>query len=105
MIRLLVPRILPLGSRRYKVVLKNLRDEGFLGTISHDIEPVVEIDPGPCLTRRAITFWHENIHGIKETWHLDMSEADIDRLSEGLNQVLQDGFGIELDWSDIEVVK
>jgi len=43
--------------------------------------------------------------GYNYVWKMDISEADIGRLAEGLNQVMQDGFRIELDWSDIPKVK
>ena len=105
MMKLLVPRVIPLASRRYKVVQKSLRDENWLGTISHNQNLVIEIDPVQGPTGRATSLWHEIIHGIDKVWQLKLSEDNIGNLAEGLNQVMQDGFRIELDWSDIPKVK
>ena len=105
MIKLLVPRVIPLASRRYKVIQKSLRDENWLGTISHNQNLVIEIDPVQGLTGRATSLWHEIIHGIDKVWQLKLSEDNIGSLAEGLNQVLQDGFRIELDWAGIPKVK
>ena len=105
MIKLPVPKTIPLASRRYRIILKSLRDENWLGTISHNQNLVIEIDPVQGPTGRATSLWHEIFHGIDKIWQLKLSEDNIGSLAEGLNQVLQDGFRIELDWAGIPKVK
>ena len=105
MIKLLVPKVIPLASRRYKVVQKSLRDEQALGSASHEEKQLIEIDPIQNPTGRAEILWHEIFHSIARVWQLKLDEATFGSLSEGLNQVMQDGFKIELDWSDIPNVK
>ena len=105
MMKLLVPRVIPLASRRYKVVQKSLRDEQAIGSTSHEEKQLIEIDPIQNPTGRAEILWHEIFHGIDKIWQLKLSEDNIGSLAEGLNQVLQDGFRIELDWAGIPKVK
>ena len=105
MIKLLVPRVIPLASRRYKVVQKSLHDEQALGSTSHEEKQLIEIDPIQNPTGRAEILWHEIFHSIARVWQLKLDESVVGSLAEGLNQVMQDGFRIELDWSDIPKVK
>ena len=105
MINLKVPRQIPLGSRKFKIGRADLRDDGLNGSISYHQRMMIKIDKSVNQTQRQISLWHEILHGINYVWKMDISEADIGRLAEGLNQVMQDGFRIELDWSDIPKVK
>lgn len=97
-----VPKQIKIGSHTYAVMYRYHlgKDEGFRGTIEHRPQEI-HIDPINPLSQRNVTLLHECIHLITTVWSVGLDDDAIDRIAEGLGELLYNNFGIELDWSDI----
>ena len=101
--RVKVPRQIPLGAHTYKVVFRPnfLAIDKLTGQVNHHSQ-VIEIEPILAETEKAQVLMHEQLHIIDNQYSLSLSEADIDRIAEGITEFLLRGLGLEFDWSDIK---
>jgi len=97
-----VPDEIKIGSFRYAIRLfpKVYRDHSLLGQHMAD-DLLVKVSSEIEGDVRNEAFWHELLHGISLTYKCGLEEENVDRIAQGINQVMQ-SFGIELDWSDLE---
>ncbi len=65
---------------------------------------IINIETSVPLSIRNQTLLHEVIHIVDRVYVCRMDEDDLERLSNGLSELLFDNLGIELDWSEIEQV-
>lgn len=98
-----IPKTIQVVGHTYKVLYKShlSKDRGIRGRINHRLQEI-QIEPENPVSQKNQTMLHEILHFIETTFAMDLSDDDIDRLAEGLYQVLSDSFGIEFDWSNIE---
>ncbi|KKN21395.1 hypothetical protein LCGC14_0925800 [marine sediment metagenome] len=97
-----IPKQIQIGAHVYNIFYKPhlSKDSGNRGQINHR-KQIIFIDSENPTSQQNATIFHEVIHFIDTVLALHLTEDDTDRISEGLLQVLSDGFGIEFDWSDI----
>ena len=98
-----VPKTVKIGANQYSVFTKKDMKfhEGHNGESSH-IRQVIVVDAIYPPTENFSTLLHECLHLISDQYYCELDEANIERLSNGLCDVLINSFQIELDWSDIE---
>jgi hypothetical protein len=106
MTKLKIPPVIKIGTHPYKVQLRNnlFFDENKLGSVDHRIQ-LIEVDPTIAFTVRNQTFFHEVVHIIERVYGLVINEDDVDRLSQGICEVLVNSFNIKFDWTNIKEVK
>ena len=105
-----IPPKITIGCHTYK--LFRAGDEelvGFDGTAAHRAE-LLYIAKSLPITRQNTAFVHECLHTIIRVWDIkelmgEDAEGVINRLDEGLGELLFNNLGIEFDWSDIKDLK
>lgn len=97
-----VPKQIQVGGHSYKVLYKShlSKDDDIRGCIRHR-QQEIWIEPENPLSQKNATILHEIMHFANVIFSIDLTESAIDRIAEGLFQVLSDSFEIEFDWSDI----
>lgn len=93
------PKEIQIGGRRYRVEVDPMltHHEGCAGNISHS-KLLITIDGQNGNQHKTLSLLHEILHGINNVYcHIEISEANIDGLGEGLHQVLSQ-LGVEIDW-------
>ena len=98
-----IPKQIQIGGHTYKVFYRPYlsKDDGNRGGINHR-KQVIYIEPENPASQKNATMLHEILHFIETVFALNLTDDDVDRISEGLLQVFSDGFGVEFDWGDIE---
>ena len=100
-----VPSAIQFGAHLYHLFLSGDSSiAGADGTSYHREERVIVNKEIPEM-RRNVNLLHESLHIIDRVWDLNLNEADVVRISEGLGQLLFGSLGIELDWSEIKEVE
>lgn len=95
---------LHLGAHTFGVVFdRSIRDDGNQGVLMRRRQKIV-VDPTLLGSAKTEALFHEASHWICEVWNLDIAEADVGRLSEGLAEFFVRNFGLEFDWSGIKEV-
>tara|TARA_Y100000310_G_scaffold177357_1_gene177442 strand:+ start:9354 stop:9719 length:366 start_codon:yes stop_codon:yes gene_type:complete len=98
-----IPKQIKVGGHTYRIIYEPhlSKDTGNRGHINHR-KQIIGIDPENPKSQQDATLLHEIIHLTETVFDLDLSDADTDRISEGLFQVLSDSFGIEFNWDNID---
>ena len=97
-----IPREIRVGAHKYKVVYwPDLGVDENLCGVSRHRKTVIGVDPVYNPTQQVQILLHETLHAIDRIYGCELSEGNIDRIAEGLTDVLVDSFDVEFDWSDI----
>lgn len=99
-----VPLSLKFGSRNFPIELDQflLRDNGHLGETHYRKEAII-LDAHCSNGNKFITLIHEVLHIINDQYQTNLDEDNIDRISEGIADLLINGFGFEFDWSNFDI--
>ena len=99
-----VPQNVRIGSFDYEIVSVPhlISDYRLLGQSLTEAQ-VIKIDPDTTLQTKAQVIWHEILHGISEVYGCGLDDSNIDRMAQGIASTLESDFGIELDWSELEL--
>ncbi len=99
-----VPPEIKILTHKYKVRSnsKELVAVGAMGLTRHLHQEIILDTHNIPLSELNQTFLHELLHIVERHLGAKIDDSDIDRLSEGLAEILFDNFGIELDWSGIK---
>jgi len=97
-----VPKQIKIGALSATVGIKEhiRNDDGFQGCYNQRTEEL-SIDAAQSGSQRDRTFLHEIVHLIALNHELNLPEADISRLGNGLLEFFQ-ALGVDFDWSNIE---
>ncbi len=98
-----IPPEIKVGIYNYQVkYTPNLhRDAAVYGRVCTNAG-VLELDLDMPDHIKYTTFWHEVIHIVQDCYRLSLSDDDVDRLAQGLSQILLNNLGIELDFKEIK---
>lgn len=95
-----VPKEIQIGCHHFRVFQKDKtipEDDGNINYLLQDLKIANHLPA----SRKSVTLLHEGLHLINIIFSCDLREETIEKLSEGLGQMLFSNMGIELDWSDI----
>ena len=95
-----VPTEIQIGCHKFGVFLKDKTIPEDDGNINYLLQDVKVRDNLPT-SRKNVTFLHEGLHLINIIFSCDLREETVEKLSEGLGQLLFSNMDIELDWSGI----
>jgi len=100
-VKVKVPDKIHVGAYEFDIVQvpDMARDYKFLGQAHVDNE-VIRINQDSKYRVKYVTLWHEICHAVCDTLRMDLDEASIDRLGQGLGAILMNDFGIELEWDE-----
>jgi hypothetical protein len=103
MIELPVPKRLVIGPHEYEVSFDHdiLLSDGHNGQISYR-KQYIKFDTNEKPTQLNVILLHEVLHGICEVFGVEISEADNDRLANGLSMFLKDNFGAGFTFEGID---
>ena len=102
MITFKVPKQIQVGGHTYTIGLsKDLKDSNSNAAVNHRLLAILIDDDRP-ESQKIEGLFHEVIHIISHVYGVDLEEAQVDCLGQGIFQVFAQ-LGIELDWSDIPV--
>ena len=97
-----IPKTIKLLTHTSSIKFDNkfVQAQGTCGITRHWYQDII-LDP--CLPESEIAqvFFHEVFHVIERHFCVKLDDADIERLSEGLMEILVNNLGIEFDFSDI----
>ena len=98
-----VPKEIKIATHVYRVRYDpHMRhDEACYGQVNHR-EQTIDIETSIPLSVRNQTLIHEIVHIVDKVYVCRMDEDDLERLSNGMAELLFNNLGIELDWSEIE---
>ena len=104
MIKVKIPREIKILTHTYKIRFdtKELASVGAGGLTKHLYQEIVldnKISPKSELDQ---IFLHEYIHTIERHFCVKINDDDVERISEGLAELLFTNLGIEFDWGLIE---
>ena len=99
-IKVPVPNEVQIGCHKFGVFQKDKTIPEDDGNINYLLQDVKVRDNLPA-SRKNVTFLHEGLHLINIIFSCDLREETVEKLSEGLGQLLFSNMGIELDWSGI----
>ena len=98
-----VPKTIKIGLYPYTVEsIPHLKlNDGVWGSSNH-VRREIKVDSNLGLLERNQTLMHEVIHVISENFRCLLDEDNVERLANGIGELLFDNLGIEFDWSLIE---
>ena len=105
-----MPRIevqpkLKIASHTYQVLFDEREDDGdFRGSALHRHHEVA-LNPKLHAQQLRVTYLHEVLHVIDQSYCMHLSEDAVGPLAEGLAEFLFNNLGIELDFSKIDTRK
>ena len=79
---------------------KFVQAQGSCGLTRHWYQEII-LDPSMPESEIAQVFFHEVFHVIERHFCVKLDDADIERLSEGLMEILVNNLNLEFDFSDI----
>lgn len=96
-----IPKTISIGSHDYNVIFdEREEDSEFRGSALHRHHEIL-LNPFTHPQQRRVTFLHEVLHVIDETFEVRPPDPDVSRLAEGMGQLLFSNLGIDFDFSDI----
>ena len=97
-----IPNTIKIATHSYKVVFDaNLRhDEASYGQVNHR-EQIIRLEASIPPSLRDQTLIHEIVHIVDRVYVCRMDEDDLERLSNGIAELLFNNLGVEFDWSFI----
>lgn len=98
-----VPREIKIATHTYRIAFDpHMRhDEACYGQVNHR-EQVVNIESSVPPSQRDQTLIHEIVHIVDKVYVCRMDEDDLERISNGIAELLFNNLGIEFVWDDIE---
>ena len=102
-IKVKVPGEIKIGIYPYKIdLVPNLKlNKGNWGTTNHT-EKTIVLDSGLPLLELNQTLLHEVFHVVSVVFMCGLDEDNVERLANGMGELLFDNLDIEFDWSDIK---
>lgn len=102
MVKIKLPKKIKIGTMICEIkYTPNLRNDNAWRACFNQRTAMLEIDPA-CGATQDRSFEHEVVHLIDINYECGLSEENISRLANGLDEFLKDYLGIEFDWSDIK---
>ena len=103
MVKIKIPNKVKIASHEYRIEFNPLlwHEEGLKGCANH-IKQKIQVDPVLAPSQKLTTLLHEINHIISEVYRCKLDEDEIDKMAQGMAELLVDNWGIELDWSDIK---
>jgi len=97
-----VPKQIKLLTHTYDVKFdsKFVEAAGTCGLTRHWYQEIL-LDNNQPKSEIDQIFFHEVFHIIERRFCIKIDDADIERFTEGLMEILVNNLGIELDWSEI----
>ena len=100
-----IPYNIQIASHTYKVWFDEREKDGdFRGSALHRYHEIL-LNPDLHKQQIRVTFLHEVIHVICQTFDLSPSESETHRLAEGIADFLFSNLNINFDFSDIPIRK
>lgn len=84
-----VPNKCRVAAITYKVVLTPLNDHNLWGQSLHG-QRLIKVESETSLEEQRRTFLHEVIHVVNNVFEVGLKESQVERLGNGLDQVIQD---------------
>ena len=101
----ILPQI-KIGINHYSIIFKphlNV-DEHHTGSVNFRTG-LIEIEPAMMESIRVVSLLHELIHAISYGYAISLDDADIDRLAEGVAELLVNNWRLKFDLSQIPTHK
>ena len=98
-----VPKEIKIATHTYRVGYDpHMRhDEACYGQVNHRTQTInIESSIPPSVKDQTLI--HEIVHIVDKVYVCRMDEDDLERLSNGMAELLFNNLGIELDWSELE---
>ncbi len=96
-----IPKEIRIGSHTYKVWFDEREDDsGFIGSSLHRRHEIL-LNPDIHIQQKRVTFLHEALHVINECYGIRPPDEDIERLAEGIGQLLFSNLDIDFDFGNI----
>lgn len=97
-----IPRQIKLGTHCYKIRYNPMlwHIESLKGSANH-ITQIIEIDPVLAPSQQLVTLLHEINHIINDNFRCKLDDDEIDKMAQGVAELLVNNFGLSFDWSDI----
>jgi len=101
-----IPPTIKIGTHTYQVNYERnlIANENKLGSAAH-LKQLILIEPEQAKSEKDATFIHEVIHIIERMYSITINDADVDRLSQGIMELLVNNFGIKFNWENIKEEK
>jgi len=101
--KIAIPKKIKIGIHTYSVEFNSLLwyEESLKGSVNH-LKQVIQIDPVIAETQKCVTFLHEVIHVINDNYRCKLDDDEVDRIAEGIAELLKDNFNIDFDWRNIK---
>ncbi len=98
-----IPKQIRVGSHIYLLSIDNSiwKEECQQGQANH-FRKTIKVDPHIVSSERNVTLLHETIHVISAVYNVAIEEADVDRIAQGMAELLFNNLEIEFDWSEHE---
>jgi len=98
-----IPPVIKIGIYPYRVdLVPNLKlNKGNWGTTNHT-EKTIVLDSGLSLLELNQTLLHEVFHVVSVVFVCALDEDNVERLANGMGELLFDNLNIEFDWSLIQ---
>ena len=101
--KVIIPKQIKVSAQEYEIELvTNLENDYDLWGQCLTGRGVLKIEAGTNPAGRTQTFLHEVMHAINDIYTCRVEEDNIDRMAQGLRDVLVDSLGIEFDWGEIK---
>lgn len=97
-----VPPVIRIGIHDYKILLDDhiAFDSLAVGQSRHR-DGEIAIDCHQNMSQRYVTFLHEVLEVIRRKYTINLDHDDLDRIAQGMAELLHNNLHIKLDWSDI----
>ena len=97
-----IPSSIKLGAYTYTLSLQeNYKlNRGTWATTNHTLSEIT-IESALSPSERDLTLLHECLHIISEIYRLNLDEDNIERLQNGLGELLFRDLDIKFDWSEV----
>ena len=100
-IKVKIPKEIKIGIYPYKIdLVPNLKlNKGSWGTTNHT-EKTIVLDSGLPPLELNQTLIHEVVHIISENFRCLLDEDNVERLANGIGELLFDNLNIEFNWDE-----
>jgi len=99
-----IPKKIKTLTHTYKIRFdaKQLLSSGTMGLTRHLYQEIILDNKSTPKSELDQIFLHEYIHVIERHFCVKLDDADVERLSEGLAELLFNNLNLEFDWSLIK---
>lgn len=104
MVKIKVPQKIRFLTHTYTISFapKQLASAGAGGLTRHLYQEIILDDTCNPKSEVDQVFLHEYLHILERHMGMKLEDADIERITEGLSDLLFNTLGIELDWAEIK---